>query len=136
SGLGCNMDRTRPVAGWRAATFAAALFAITLNFLQPLAHAALMRDGGPVAAAGLWGAFCVTMGGEDDASQSSAPAAAKIHECCLALAHANAVAQPPTVFVFIEPRAEVIRLASQTEALAAVGIRDGPSQPRGPPPPV
>jgi hypothetical protein len=126
------MDRTRPVAGWRAATFAAALFAITLNFLQPLAHAALLRDGGPIAAASLWGAFCVNMGGEDD-GQGSAPAAAKIHECCLGLAHANAIAAPPTAFVAIESRVEVIRLVAQTDALAAVGIRDGPNQPRGPP---
>src|SRR5262249_39305786 len=59
--LHCGMDRGRPVTGWRAATFAAALFAITLNFLQPLAHAALLRDGGPVAAASLWGAFCIGM---------------------------------------------------------------------------
>jgi hypothetical protein len=126
------MDRKRPVAGWRAATFAAALFAITLNFLQPLAHAALLRDGGPVAAASLWGAFCVNMGGQDD-SPGSLPAAAKIHECCLGLAHANIVAGPPTAFIVIEPRVEVIRLVAQIDALAAVGIRDGPRQPRGPP---
>jgi hypothetical protein len=126
------MDRKRPVAGWRAATFAAALFAITLNFLQPLAHAALLRDGGPVAAASLWGAFCINMGSEDD-GQGTAPAAAKIHECCLGLAHASAVAEPPTAFVVIERRVEVVRFAAQIDALAAVGIRDGPNQPRGPP---
>jgi hypothetical protein len=125
------MNRGRPVAGWRAATLAAALFAITLNFLQPLAHAALLREGGPVAAASLWGAFCINMGGENDAEGS--PAVAKIHECCLGLAHANAVAEPPTAFVVIEPRVEVARLTTQVDALAAVGIRDGPSQPRGPP---
>jgi hypothetical protein len=126
------MDRKRPVAGWRAAPFAAALFAITLNFLQPLAHAALLRDGGPVAAASLWGAFCINMGGEQN-DQGSTPAVAKIHECCLGMAHAIAVAQPPTAFVVIEPRVEVVRLIAQIDALAAVGIRDGPSQPRGPP---
>jgi hypothetical protein len=126
------MDRKRPASGWRAATFAAALFAITLNFLQPLAHAALLRDGGPVAAASLWGAFCVNMTGQDD-NQGSVPGAAKIHDCCLGLAHASIVAGPPTVFVVIEPRVEVIRLIAQIEALAAVGIRDGPGQPRGPP---
>jgi hypothetical protein len=37
------MIRRRLDQGWRAAALAAALFAITLNFLQPLAHAALMR---------------------------------------------------------------------------------------------
>ena len=44
------MDRKRPDQGWRAAAFAAALFAITLNFLQPLAHAAMLRGGGTQAA--------------------------------------------------------------------------------------
>ena len=43
------MVRNRPDQGWRAAAFAVALFAITLNFLQPLAPAVLMRDGGPEA---------------------------------------------------------------------------------------
>ena len=33
----------------------AALFAVTLNFLQPLAHAASMRDGNPST---LWSMFC------------------------------------------------------------------------------
>jgi hypothetical protein len=127
------MDRTRPVAGWRAATFAAALFAITLNFLQPLAHAALLRDGGPIAAEGLWGAFCVNMGGEDEGQGSTPAAAAKIHECCLGLAHATAVAAPPTAFTLLELRVEVVRVVRQVDALAAVGIRDGPNQPRGPP---
>jgi hypothetical protein len=126
------MDRKRPVAGWRAATFAAALVAIMVNFLQPLAHAALRRDGGPVAAASLWGAFCITMGGEQD-DQGSTPATAKIHECCLGLAHVNAVVEPPTAFVAIEPRVEVVRLTAQIDALASVVIRNGPSQPRGPP---
>ena len=48
-------DRSHREAGWRAAAFATALFAITLNFLQPLAHAALMRDGAPRE---LWSVFC------------------------------------------------------------------------------
>src|ERR1700749_2002687 len=110
------MQRRRPVAGWRAATFAAALFAITLNFLQPLAHAALLRDGGPGAAAGVWGAFCVTRGGEDD-GQGSAPSATKIHECCLGLAHASAVTPPPSAFILVERRVEVVRLTAQIDAL-------------------
>jgi hypothetical protein len=129
------MDRGRPVAGWRAATFAAALFAITLNFLQPLAHAALLRDGGTAAAASLWGAFCLNMGGGQD-EQSSVPGTAKIHQCCLGLAHANAVGQPPTAFIAVEPRLESVCLTPQVDALTAVGIRDGPSQPRGPPSPT
>src|SRR5215510_14084791 len=119
------MERKHPVTGWRAATFAAALFAITLNFLQPLAHAALMRGGGPEAAASLWGAFCMPAAGEDDA-QSSAPAVGKIHECCLGLAQAPALAEPPSAFTLVQPVAVVVPFAAAVDALAAVGIRDGP----------
>ena len=50
------MMRKRPNQGWRGMARAVALFAITLNFLQPLAHAALMRDGAPSA---LWTAMCL-----------------------------------------------------------------------------
>ena len=126
------MDRRRPVAGWRAATFAAALFAITLNFLQPLAHAALLRDGGPVAVASRWGAFCISMGGDQD-DPASVLAAAKIHECCLGLAQAQALAAPSSAFILVEPVVVVVRFAVEPDALSPLGIRDGPSQPRGPP---
>jgi hypothetical protein len=126
------MDRTRPASGWRAATFAAALFAITLNFLQPLAHAALLRDAGPMAVA-LWTSMC-SSGADQDDEHDSMPAAGKIHECCLGLAHAPALAAPSTSFVVVEPVAVAIdRPLVALDALAPVGIRDGPSQPRGPP---
>jgi hypothetical protein len=126
------MDRRRPATGWRAATFAAALFAITLNFLQPLAQAALMRDGGPMALS-LWASMCAPATGQDD-TQDSMPAAGKMHECCLGLAHAPALASPPTAFVAVEPVAVAVdRPLVALDALAPVGIRDGPSQPRGPP---
>ena len=126
------MDRRRPATGWRAATFAAALFAITLNFLQPLAQAALMRDGGPMAVS-LWTSLCAPAAGQDD-PQGSMPAAGKMHECCLGLAHAPALAAPPTAFAVIEPVAvPVDHPVVALDALAPVGIRDGPSQPRGPP---
>ena len=126
------MDRKRPATGWRAATFAAALFAITLNFLQPLAHAALMRDGGPMALS-LWTSMCTSTGSEGD-PQDSLPAAGKMHECCLGLAHAPTPAAPPTAFVVVQPGAVTVeRPLVALDALAPVGIRDGPSQPRGPP---
>jgi hypothetical protein len=126
------MDRRRPASGWRAATFAAALFAITLNFLQPLAHAALMRDDGPMAVS-LWTSMCTPSAGQDDA-QDSMPAAGKMHECCLGLAHAPTLAVPPTAFVVVQPGAVTVeRPLVALDALAPVGIRDGPSQPRGPP---
>jgi hypothetical protein len=127
-----GMDRRRPASGWRAATFAAALFAITLNFLQPLAHAALMRDGGPMAVS-LWTSMCSSSAGQDD-DQDSLPAAGKMHECCLGLAHAPTLAAPSDSFL-PAPRIAIAvdRAPVALDALAPVGIRDGPNQPRAPP---
>jgi len=127
-----GMDRKHPATGWRAASFAAALFAITLNFLQPLAHAALMRDGGPMAMA-LWTSMCAPSTGQDEA-QGSMPAAGKMHECCLGLAHAPTLAVPSASFVAAPLFAVLVdRLPLAVDALAPVGIRDGPNQPRAPP---
>ncbi len=126
------MDRRRPASGWRAATFAAALFAITLNFLQPLAHAALMRDGGPMAVS-LWTSMCTPSTGQDDA-QDSMPAAGKMHECCLGLAHAPTLAVPAASSVAAPLFTTIVdRQHVAVDALAPVGIRDGPNQPRAPP---
>ena len=126
------MVRKRSESGWRAAAFAAALFAITLNFLQPLAHAALMRDGGPEAASKMWGVFCLPSAGQDDA-QGQTPAAGKSHECCLGLAHAPVLAELSTSFTFVQHVAAAVRSVAAADALSPVGIRDGPSQPRAPP---
>jgi hypothetical protein len=123
------MDRKRPDSGWRAAAFAVALFAITLNFLQPLAHAALLRDGGPAT----WAAMCLPGTGQDDRS-GSMPAAGTLHECCLGLAHAPGLAEPSAAFVTVEQPLVAVELPLQAaEATAPVGTRDGPSQPRAPP---
>ncbi|MGQ3299167.1 DUF2946 family protein [Reyranella sp.] len=130
------MIRKRPDRGWRAAAFAVALFAITLNFFQPLAHAVLMRDGGPEAAAQTWGVFCLPSVDQDGAQVPGQPAG-KLHECCLGLAHAPALGEPSdTAFLLVEPVAETIVLAADDGALSPVGIRDGPNRPRGPPSPV
>ena len=130
------MIRKRPDQGWRAAAFAVALFAITLNFLQPLAHAALMRDGGPEAAARTWGVFCLPSVGDDGTHVPGQPAG-KTHECCLGLAHAPILGEPSvSAFLLVEPVAGTIVLVANDEALAPVGIRDGPHRPRGPPSPV
>ncbi|MDI1284616.1 MAG: hypothetical protein PSV46_09475 [Reyranella sp.] len=126
------MIRKRSDSGWRVASLAAALFAITLNFLQPLAHAALMRDGGPEAAAKMWDAFCLPSASQDD-TQGSAPAAGKSHECCLGLAHAPVLGEISTAFVLVEPVTIAIRFVAVVDAFSPVGIRDGPSQPRAPP---
>lgn len=127
------MIRERPDRGWRAAAFAVALFAITLNFLQPLSHAVLMRDGGPEAAARTWGVFCLA-GIDEDGSQAPGQQADKVHECCLGLAHAPVLAAPLDIgFLLVTPADATIVFAANDEALAPVGIRDGPYRPRGPP---
>ncbi|MFO1163198.1 MAG: hypothetical protein U1E60_30490 [Reyranellaceae bacterium] len=127
------MDRRHPVAGWRAAAFAVALFAITLNFLQPLVHAALMRDGGSE----IWAAMCLPGASAESDRDGATPVAGKLHECCLGLAHAGQVSPPPTTFVAVDlPSPSVERPVLALDAMAPVGIRDGPSQPRGPPLPV
>jgi hypothetical protein len=126
------MIRRRSDQGWRAAALAAALFAITLNFLQPLAHAALMRSGAP----GSWAAMCLPSLQHGSAQQGDAqhPATAgTMHECCLGLAHAPTLAEPSTAFVAIGRLPESVRPLETAEALTPAGIRDGPSQPRAPP---
>ncbi len=126
------MDRTGPVTGRRAVAFAAALFAITLNFLQPLAHAALLRDGGPMAAARAWGAFCLP-DAEDESGKGSMPDAGRIHECCLGLAHATPIAGPSTVFTLEPPVVRPTAVVMASPTVVTAGIRDGPLQARAPP---
>lgn len=124
------MDRRRSDQGWRAAALAAALFAITLNFLQPLAHAALMRGGAPAD----WAAMCLPSGEQGDDQHPAT--AGTLHECCLGLAHAPALGEPSTSFVAVDRPATTVRPLETAEVLVSVGIRDGPSQPRAPPLPV
>ena len=124
------MDRIRSDQGWRMAAFAAALLAITLNFLQPIVHAALMRDGGP-AAAGLWASMCLPDAGTDRQPGSTPPG--KLHECCLGLAHAPSLAEPSTSFVSVDRPPAIVQPLEAVQFLTPVGIRDGPSQPRAPP---
>lgn len=123
-------QRQRQESGWRATALAAALFAITLNFLQPLAHAVMMRDGMPPA---LWTAFCNSTAADPDGQSGKAPMTAAQHDCCLGLAHAPAITAPPVVFVAIEPVALPIPPLPSTDRITPAGIRDGPTRPRGPP---
>jgi len=109
---------------------AVALFAITLNFLQPLAHAAMLRDGAPSA---LWNVFCNATAADPDGKSGSGPMAGQQHECCLGLAHTASFAPPPTAFVLVAPVAAPAAPRLPSEQPTPVGIRDGPSQPRGPP---
>jgi hypothetical protein len=126
------MDRKQPMAEWRMAALAVALFAITLNFLQPLAHAALMRDGAPSV---LWTVFCNSAAPDHhDLAGGSIPArAADKHECCLGLAHAQALIEPPAAFVPVAFALLATAPPPVTEPPSTVGIRDGPYRPRGPP---
>ena len=124
------MIRRRSEQGWRAAALAAALFAITLNFLQPLAHAALMRSGAPAS----WAAMCLPSAQQGDDQHPAT--AGTMHECCLGLAHASTIAEPSTAFVAIDRLPEIVQPLETAEAHTPVGIRDGPSQPRAPPLPV
>ena len=112
----------------RAMGLAVALLAITLNFLQPLAHAALMRDGAPST---LWSVFCNSV--PQETGKGSVPVAAEKHECCLGLAHAAALAAPSAGFTAVEPAVTTVRPLQPAEVLVSVGIRDGPHRPRGPP---
>ena len=84
----------------RRALLAVALFAITLNFLQPLAHAAMMRSGAPEV---LWTVFCNSTAADPDGQPGKAPMPSGMHDCCLGLAQAPVLAAPPVFFVALEP---------------------------------
>lgn len=113
-----------------------ALLAVTLNLLQPLAHAALMRDGAPGA---LWSAWCKAAAADPDGSTALdgadpvTPAAAGQHDCCLGLAHAASLVAPSDDFVLLPPVEEAAPALLPATQRPAVAIRDGPPRPRGPP---
>lgn len=124
------MNREKPGSGWRATAFVLALFAITLNFLQPLAHAALMRDGAPST---LWSMFCKSSPDERQSTPGSGSALTVDHDCCLGLAHAPALLAPSTVFVLLPASTPARAPSLPVEQSGAAGIRDGPHRLRGPP---
>lgn len=126
-----GMIAPRSESGWRATALAVALFAITLNFLQPIAHAALMRSGAPST---LWSAICGgnVAYGEERGTDGQAPAP-QSHDCCLGLAHAAAVAPPAALEAPFQPIVTAVAVLADIDPLASIGIRDGPSSPRGPP---
>jgi len=121
------MIRERSPSGLRATALVAALFAITLNFLQPLALAAQIRDGGT---AGAWTVFCKPSA--EQPGDHSSPVAQQ-HECCLGLAQAPALIAPSSIFVAIDRPAAIVHPFPVIDAPISSAIRDGPSQPRGPP---
>jgi hypothetical protein len=121
------MSRERSPSGLRAIALAVALFAITLNFLQPLVHAAALRDGSPQA---LWSVFCKPAVQHDD---TQAPTVADKHECCLGLTHAPALIAPSSTFILVEPVVIAAAASLPADRATPVVIRDSPTRPRGPP---
>ncbi|WP_428669053.1 DUF2946 family protein [Reyranella sp.] len=125
-----------PSRDWRAAALLAALFAVTLNFLQPLAHAALLQNSNLSAA---WTAFCASAVADPDDSGRGrstqpvpAPGAGK-HDCCLGLAHAPTLIEPSSDFtVLMRIEAVPLVLLPATRSVLT-SIRAGPSKPRAPP---
>ena len=114
----------------------AALLALTLNLLQPLAHAVLMRDGGPDA---LWSAWCKAAAADPEKAAAAdrgvpAPSGASVqHDCCLGLVHAPSLVAPANDFVFLPPIDKAALVLLPAEQRPSIAIRDGPPRPRGPP---
>ena len=127
------MTPQRTDSPMRALGLAVALFAITLNFLQPLACAATMRDGAPSS---LWTVFCNSTAADPEGKSGPAPMVAGSHDCCMGLAHAPAIAAPSPSFVALAPVSTYIAPLASDERPTQAGIRDGPTRPRGPPLPV
>jgi len=124
------MDCEKSGPDRRALALATALLAITLNFLQPLVHAALMRDGAPAT---LWSVFCNAAPDTRPDTGRNIPLTPDKHECCLGLAHAVAFAPPSAIFTPVERVAAIVPPLAAFDQFTPVGIRDGPYQPRGPP---
>lgn len=114
----------------RTVALAAALLAITLLALQPLVHAASMRDD--PGARSLWRSLCLATDEETD-ERGAMPIGGKAHACCLGLPHAWAVAAPDVAFTRVEPVASRGPAVVVQRRVPATGIRDGPLQPRAPP---
>jgi len=124
------MDCGKSRPDGRALALATALIAITLNFLQPLVHAALMRDGAPTT---LWSVFCNAAPETRSNTGQDLPLAPDKHDCCLGLAHAVAFSPPAATFTPVERIAATVQPLASFDELTPVGIRDGPHRPRGPP---
>jgi hypothetical protein len=125
------MPAQQPPSQLRSLALMVALFALTLAILQPLAHSVMLRAGGPEAAAGLWGAICQSSAdGESDRSGSSA---AKIHDCCLGLAHSPVLLGPSVAALFVDPVPTSDAVPAHHRHPTPGAMRDGPQQPRAPP---
>lgn len=109
---------------------ATALLAITLNVLQPLVDAALMRYE---AGAGIaWRAFCLAADA-DAGKDAPEPATVEGHKCCLGLPPAWTAPSPVAVAVRVDRPMQFVGGLIAQPPDPAVAIRDGPLQPRAPP---
>ena len=124
------MDSAPALTRSRAFALALALLSISFNFLQPLAHAAALRDGVPDA---LWSVLCKASAADPGDGNHGASKVKVAHECCLGLAHAPLVAEPALAFVPIGPLIVGMQRPAGADPAAAFAIRDGPHQPRAPP---
>jgi hypothetical protein len=124
------MIASQPLSRLRAIALSAALFAITLAVLQPLAHAVMLRVGGLEAAAALWGPLCKPDAGTGEEGERGS---GKAHECCFGLAHAPALGQPSSVSIAIEAIDAAGPVPGFEHHPSTGAIRDGPHQPRAPP---
>jgi hypothetical protein len=117
----------------RALALALALFAITFDFLQPLVHAAALRDGTADSRRSmLCSASAAGPAQADGRDRKSADSVD--HQCCLGLAHAQIGVAAPQAFVLLSSLAAEIDRPQRGDRSVSRGIRDGPNQPRAPPP--
>jgi hypothetical protein len=108
-----------------------ALLGITLSAFQPVTEAIAVRHGAPWTA---WGILCKAAAAYDtDSDGAGGPAPAGKHECCLGLAHAPAMVEPPATFASVDFFTLADTPFRHAEVATSVGIRDGPHQPRAPP---
>jgi hypothetical protein len=117
----------------QAAILIAALLALTLNVLQPLAQAVLLRGDGPSPS---WTAFCRSIAADTDNPDSGRNETSGKHECCLGLAHAPIWAAPSTGFILLPPLETAPAAIGPAARPPSAVIRGGPSNPRAPPFPV
>ncbi|WP_428668757.1 DUF2946 family protein [Reyranella sp.] len=114
----------------------AALLAVTLNLLQPMAHAVLMRDAGPGT---LWSGWCKASAADPkgpaspDRGAPASPTAPGQYDCCLGLAYAPSLVVPSNDFVLLLPMGGAALVLLPAAQRPSIAIRDGPPRPRGPP---
>jgi len=125
------MSAKQPLSQTHTLVLVAALFAVTLAILQPLAHAVVLRTGGPEAAATLWGAICQTKA--DGEAEGSGSSTAKVHDCCFGLAHSPTLLGPAVAAVLVGQVPASDRAPTRHHHPTTGAIRDGPHQPRAPP---